>query len=161
MDWAHLMFQSQKRVEDQLTIRPGEPQELADLVIVSTSNNTTMIFAMPNDLQKWSYDNWLKVPSLLRNDCIGLLRDKVPKEYVALWKEQHRAGQKIGSNDTFFHLGVGMSVRNLLRDQLLDSELPDVIYGSGANSVPMKNWDDYYLGALQEFIEHELIPTRG
>jgi hypothetical protein len=48
-----------------------------------------------------------------------------------------------------FHFSEGMAVRNLLRDVLRDEQLPPVEYPVG----PMRNWDDYYMGALDELLE--------
>jgi len=47
-------------------------------------------------------------------------------------------------------LAPGPSSESLLRRQLRDRELPPVIW---PGSFPHTNWDDYYLGALQEFLE--------
>ena len=58
------------------------------------------------------------------------------------WKDQHARGISIGSDEGVFHFGTGMWVRNLLRDQLTDGELP----------YP-PDWDDYYMGALAAVVE--------
>ena len=40
-----------------------------------------------------------------------------------------------------FHFGNGLWVRNLLREQLTDGELP------------LADWDDYYLGVLAAVVQ--------
>ena len=47
-----------------------------------------------------------------------------------------------------------MQIRNRLRDQLLDMELPVVtVDHEGKSYGPSQNWDDYYTGALDELLE--------
>jgi hypothetical protein len=49
---------------------------------------------------------------------------KLPDDLLAKWKDQRARGVRIGSHETVFHFGRGMWVRNTLRDQLPDDELP-------------------------------------
>lgn len=108
-----------------------------------------------NDILKWSYNNWIQIPELIRNDCINVLRDKTSLMLLNHWKRSFKATKGLGFSPDF-HLGVGMQIRNELRTQLLDEELPGVDYVNGITSKRCKNWDDYYLGAIQEFVEQEL-----
>lgn len=97
------------------------------------------------ELRKWSRDNWNKVPELVRNDCIKELEATIPPHVISLWKT---TDYMLG----FFHFGAGMQVRNTLRKQLTDEELPGVTYVDGDPRV-VKNWDDYYIGAIDEMLE--------
>jgi hypothetical protein len=65
------------------------------------------------------------------------------------WQDQHKRGIRIGSDDPWFHLGIGMQIRNALRSVLLDDALPFVKYPDGSDC---QNWDDFYGGALQQFV---------
>jgi hypothetical protein len=89
--------------------------------------------------------NWNKVPVEIRKCCLDALRAEISPELLAEWKTRYRSGEKFVG-----HLGNGVFVRNVLRRQLRDGELPPVIYPGG---FPTTNWDDYYLGALQELVE--------
>ncbi len=102
------------------------------------------------DLAKWSKGNWDKVPDLIRQDCLRELRAHVTPELLARWKKEHAAGHEIGWGEPFFHFGAGMAVRNILRRQYLDEELPPVKQPAGEMA---SNWDDYYMGALIELVE--------
>lgn len=105
-----------------------------------------------DDLGRWCRANWDMLPELIRKDCLAELRSKVPPEMMAKWKAQHAAGEEIGSDDIFFHHGNGMAVRNILRKQLRDLELP-AVHSPNYPPEGAKNWDDYYTGALQELVE--------
>jgi hypothetical protein len=48
-----------------------------------------------------------------------------------------------------FHFGTGMAIRNVLRGEIKDAELPPVDYGEGDS---YQNWDDYYQAVLDEVI---------
>lgn len=111
-------------------------------------------------LEIWSEANWAKVPELVRRDVeqhlSAILREQAPA-VLEKWRDQHRRGMRIGSDDPMFHFGVGMAVRNACRDQLTDGELPAVTldhegqpYGRLANPPDhgARNWDDYYFGVL-------------
>jgi hypothetical protein len=71
-----------------------------------------------------------------RKLCTDHLAAHIPAEVQAAWREQVRRGVSIGCTDVRFHLGVGMAVRNCLREVLTDDKLPH------------SHWDDYYQGAL-------------
>jgi hypothetical protein len=101
-------------------------------------------------LDQWSLANWMTVHPLFRKDCEDYLLSKVPQEIFAHWRSQHRRGKSIGSDDPRFHHGVGMAIRNTLRDQLTDAELPEVTLDPEGKpySAAGRNWDDYYQGVL-------------
>jgi hypothetical protein len=107
-------------------------------------------------LETWSEANWAKIPELVRNDVEQHLKEKLPLEVLTRWRDQHRRGMRIGSDDPFFHLGVGMAVRNACREQLTDMELPPVTVDHEGKPyqeahpqlVGGGNWDDYYFGVL-------------
>jgi hypothetical protein len=64
----------------------------------------------------------------------------------------------IGGDEPWFHsLGAGMAVRNLLRRQYTDGELPPVKYDDGSE---YRNWDDFYLGALMDLCSTAIV-TKG
>ena len=103
-------------------------------------------------LEAWSEANWAMVHELVRKDVEEHLRrqllDHAP-EVLAKWREQHARGVIIGSDDPMFHLGVGMTVRNVCRDQLTDGELPEIRRDhEGKAYGPSRNWDDFYFGVL-------------
>lgn len=109
-------------------------------------------------LEIWSEANWSRVPELVRKDVEGHLRAELEEhapEVLAKWRDQHKRGVRIGSDDPMFHFGVGMSVRNACRDQLLDEELPAVASDPDGKPYPkhatmriVGNWDDFYFGVL-------------
>lgn len=107
---------------------------------------------MSDALDKWCRANWDKLPALIRQDCLNELRAQVPADILAKWKAQHAAGKGIGDDDPFFHHGNGMVVRNILRRQFTDEELLPV-HIKGYPPEGARNWDDYYVGALQELCE--------
>jgi hypothetical protein len=98
-----------------------------------------------DDFYKKSRDNWDKVPTEIRRRCLDALRAEISPETLVAWKMQHRSGERFVG-----HFSNGAGVRNILRRYVRDGELPPVIYPGG---FPCTNWDDYYLGALQELVE--------
>jgi hypothetical protein len=98
-----------------------------------------------DDIYKLSRDIWNKVPMEVRKRCIDALRTEIPPQTLAVWKAQYRSGEEFVG-----HFSNGMYVRNILRRHVRDGELPPVISPGG---LPSTNWDDYYLGALQELVE--------
>ena len=103
-------------------------------------------------LDRWSESNWAMVPELVRRDCEEHLRAAVFANSPALlakWRDQRGRSVSIGSDDPMFHSGTGMVVRNCLRDQLTDGELPEITRDhEGKPYGPARNWDDYYFGVL-------------
>jgi hypothetical protein len=99
-----------------------------------------------------SIANWRLIPGEQRKLCLSHLKSTllVPPEILERWREQKRAGLMIGSDDPQqFHFGVGVAVRNRLRQIFPDRELPEVMFGNR----PMRNWDDFYYGAIDELID--------
>jgi len=96
------------------------------------------------ELRKWCRDNWNQIPELVRNDCLAELESAIPPAVIKEWKTN---SYDVG----FFHFGAGMTVRNILRKQLTDEELPGVKYDGMEGLI--KNWDDYYTGAIDELLE--------
>ena len=110
-------------------------------------------------LEIWSEANWARLPDQIRNDVEQHLRDQVPAEVLDRWRDQHRRGMRIGSDDPAFHFGVAMAVRNACREQLTDMELPPVTVDHEGKAYGQRdayvigdnaggNWDDYYFGVL-------------
>lgn len=100
-------------------------------------------------LDEVSYENWLKADSNLRKDCIKHLNGYFPEDYIIDMKTNRLNGLSISDGNPYFHFGVGMQIRNYLRRAVADEELPGIEY----EGELYKNWDDYYVGALIEFIE--------
>ena len=103
---------------------------------------------MSDTLKKWCRQNWNQIPELIRKDCIDHLDGWISPDIIKEWKEK-------GYDDPGFHLlGGGMQIRNRLRDQLTDMELPIVrVDHEGKSYGPSQNWDDYYTGAIDELLE--------
>lgn len=53
------------------------------------------------------------------------------------------------------HFGMGMHVRNLLREVIKDDELPPVEYD---DECSYQNWDDYYIPVLEEAADCGSLP---
>lgn len=103
---------------------------------------------MIDALRQWCRTNWDRIDPSIRKDCVDHLDNWIPKETIAHWK-------KDGYDLPGFHsFGGGMAIRNRLRGQLTDIELPEItIDHEGKPYGPSKNWDDYYTGALDELLE--------
>lgn len=99
-------------------------------------------------LKEWCRSNWDKLPDLVRKDCVDHLDAVISTEVKIRWKHQ-------GYDRPGFHMFYGgMAVRNFLREQLTDGELPEVtVDHEGKPYGPSKNWDDYYTGAIDELLE--------
>lgn len=116
-----------------------------------------------DDIDVWSHQNWMKVPYQQRQACLRHLKAYIPPELLEEWKREYTTNFSIGHNDVRFHFSTGMAVRNLLRDRLRDEDLPAITqrhlprrwWGLGPRPTA-KNWDDFYMGALQDFVEQEL-----
>lgn len=92
---------------------------------------------MKMEVHTLSHARWLNdIGAGARGIIIAHLREKLPPELIEKWRDQRRHGVPIGSDDPLFHVSTGMMVRNLARDVM-----PDI-------NLPMRNWDEYYLGAL-------------
>ena len=84
----------------------------------------------------WQCANFARLTQDQQERCVAYLRVKVPAVARAEWGDQVARGISIGCTDPRFHLGVGMAVRNVLREVVPDDALPG------------EQWDDYYRGAL-------------
>ncbi len=81
-----------------------------------------------------------KVEDFLR----GYLKEAAPsfREAIAKNPDGWYAG--------FWHFGQGMAIRNALRDAgFKDDMLPAVEYDVGGKMESMRNWDDYYVEAIE------------
>ena len=100
-----------------------------------------------DNLRKWCRDNWNRIDPLIRKDCLDHLDGWIPADKVAYLKSYYE-------NPTFHMFGGGMAIRNRLREQITDMELPVVTTDhEGKPYGPSQNWDDYYTGALDEWLE--------
>lgn len=93
-------------------------------------------------LSEWSCDNFSCLQPITQRDCIDLLKSKIPDDVMEELKGKN--GEEILAIP-FFHFSWGMGVRNLLRGIVLDEELPEI--------DGLRNWDDYYIGALVATLE--------
>lgn len=91
---------------------------------------------------------WAGVSVSDRRRCLDHLRQKVGAHAAQEWAQTYARGNSIGSNQPMFHFRVGMAVRNCLREVLPDDKLPGAKAGL--------HWDDYYMGALNEFAREVL-----
>lgn len=100
-----------------------------------------------DELKKWCRANWDKIDEARRQLCINHLKATIPAEVIKSWKENGFAPG--------FHMSGGMAVRNVLRDIILDKDLPPVRQASAQLGDPpthAQNWDDYYTGALDQLL---------
>jgi hypothetical protein len=103
---------------------------------------------MSDKLRLWCRDNWNRIDPLIRKDCVDHIDGWISKDIIKDWKKN---GYDLSG---FHHLGGGMSIRNRLRDQLTDMELPVMTKDhEGKDYGPSQNWDDYYTGAIDELLE--------
>jgi hypothetical protein len=94
--------------------------------------------------------NWKQVDEKARKRAVKALKNYIESEYpehVQKWREQYEAGMSIGSDDAWFHFGLGTEFRNVLRLEISENNLPWVEYPGGKR---YRNWDDFYTAALRE-----------
>ena len=84
---------------------------------------------------------WAQVPELIRRDVEQHVLAHLPADLLAKLRDLHARGACFGSDDSFFHFGGGMAVRNLCRERLSDDELA-ACCGFGGD------WDNCYIGVL-------------
>jgi len=107
-----------------------------------TGNNDGSV----DKLRLWCRNNWNRIDPFIRKDCLDHLEGWIRPEDIAILKRGYGAG--------FHMLGGGMQIRNRLRERLTDMELPILtVDHEGKAYGPSQNWDDYYTGALDEFLE--------
>ena len=104
-----------------------------------------------DDIDQFSYDNWMRVPPEDREKCLTHLGGFIPQDVLEKWKAARAEGVSLmTASGPLFHLHGGMQVRNKLREVMSDDQLPEVEY---EDTGPVKNWDDFYLGALMELTD--------
>jgi hypothetical protein len=94
---------------------------------------------------EWYDARWRSVPAEVRQAMVAHLRANIGARGMEQIREAaaadpHRWIHTVG------HHGTGTSVRNLLRRAFPDDVLPYAPYPEGKN---YKNWDDYYVQALE------------
>lgn len=97
-------------------------------------------------LDQYHKERWAELSPELQRKAVAYLSDKLPPNFLTEVAAAHREYgpewvNQIGKKDDpfyVFHMMDGMGVRNLLRDVILDKELPT------------GNWDDFYTQALEE-----------
>lgn len=87
--------------------------------------------------EEWYQARWDSVPQETKDRILFHLRKLSPKILADL---------KAATSDPWFHLGAGMGLRNYLREEVSDEELPDAPYPT---EFEVRNWDDYYKQALE------------
>lgn len=106
----------------------------------------------PRDtLDERSEENWSHVDEDVRKRCVKKLKNELESEVdlplLDKWRDQHKRGMRIGSDNPFFHMQPGMWIRNILRLEATEEHLPWVEYAGGRS---YRNWDDFYMAALRE-----------
>lgn len=94
--------------------------------------------------------NWKQVDPAARKRAVKALKNYLEAEYPELvekWRQQYEDGYAIGSDDPWFHFGMGTEIRNILRLEISENNLPWVEYPGGKQ---YRNWDDFYTAALRE-----------
>lgn len=109
-----------------------------------------MTNVLPPELQERAVEHLRKSlhPDSIKYLCELHARD--PEWGDELSEEQHKEYErKYGFTvPAPFHFGTGMAIRNLLREVILDEELPVVHYGAHE----ARNWDDWYHGVLEKLV---------
>ena len=96
--------------------------------------------------ERASIVRWHDLATLVRKPAAyALYRQmrKAPGGDLLLTKfiAQYKRHVAPGSDDPRFHVGNGMTIRNMLRTHMMDHELPDP-----------QNWDEWYVGALYDVV---------
>jgi hypothetical protein len=95
--------------------------------------------------------NWKQVDEKARLRAVKSLKNylesELDRELLDKWREQYKEGMAIGSDDPWFHFGTGTMIRNILRLEISENNLPWVEYPGGKQ---YRNWDDFYTAALRE-----------
>lgn len=105
------------------------------------------------DLQKWSHENFLKIPSDLRKEIHEILTGIIDEDLFDALLENYLNDRYIFDGRVTAHFDIGMSIRNAFRRKLHDDELPPVKHEDGQE---YHNWDDYYIGAIADWLENFL-----
>ncbi len=102
---------------------------------------------LKDELGERSYRNWMKLPELVRRECLSELKSAVPASALSKWLNEYRAKGTVEEDNPLFHFDTGMAVRNVLRRRLAESEL------SSIDGNACRDWDDLYVGALRELLD--------
>lgn len=97
----------------------------------------------------WYDARWEAIPAEQRERIVAFLRERLSEKDLARIREMHAEDPEDWATKApaFFHMwGGGMAIRNLLRELMLDDELPPAPYPNGET---YSNWDDYYVQALE------------
>jgi hypothetical protein len=108
------------------------------------------------ELQDWSLKNYRRLDESNKAEIRLKLDDFVPSELFDSLMQNVLNGDYVFEDVPLAHFGVGMGIRNLLREVLPDDKLPPVVYEGG---MSYSNWDDYYVGALVDWLEWHLDGT--
>lgn len=96
-------------------------------------------------------ENWKQVEEAARKRAVKALKNyleaELDRELLDKWRQQYEDGMAIGSDDPWFHFGMGTAIRNVLRLEISENNLPWVEYPGGKQ---YRNWDDFYTAALRE-----------
>src|SRR3974390_2013165 len=95
----------------------------------------------PFDPDLSSKERWAEVPEPIRKDVEQHVAANLPADVLATLCDLHARGMAISDDETFFHFGGGLAVRNLCRQRLKDDELA-ACGGLGAD------WDNCYIQLL-------------
>lgn len=98
-------------------------------------------------LKTWCRANWNKLPETIRENCLSHLKARIPIPVLHRWKKDGY------ENEMMFHFHAGMQIGNILREQLTDDKLPEVVMDHEGKPYGSRNWDDYYIGALDDLLE--------
>lgn len=101
------------------------------------------------DLKQWCRANWDQLPEMVRKDILDHFEDRFDAKTKAADIEWLRGYDK----HPMFHFSTGMMIRNWFRDQLTDMELPMIKTNMAGEPYNAQNWDDYYTGGIDEFLE--------
>lgn len=105
------------------------------------------IMKLNDELGERSYRNWMKLPDVIRRECLHELKSAVPADVLWKWLCEYRANGTIEEANPSFHFDTGMAVRNILRQRRAESELLAIDGNGGCD------WDDLYIGALRELFD--------
>ena len=119
--------------------------ERLDMIVSSTYLNARM--KLKDELGERSYRNWIKLPDLIRRECLHELKSAVPANAFSRWLNEYRTRGTVEEDNPLFHFDMGMTVRNVLRRHLADSEL------SSIDGNECRDWDGLYVGALRELLD--------
>lgn len=93
------------------------------------------------------------LPDELRERAVEHLRAHISAETAEQIRDLQAADPELWW--AVHHFGMGMTVRNLLREVIEDDELPPVPYDDERS---YQNWDDYYIPVLEEAADCGRLP---